>query len=107
MKKFSGLLLVTCAAASLSACSWTLPTCYDELNECGRDSAYTEERTAKAGKKPAPRPAPEPVIQATPRPEPMPEPMPEPPPPPAPEPVVIDDSAVMQDAEPMVKHISK
>lgn len=98
MKKLYGLLLATGAAVSLSACSWTLPECKDELNECGRDSAYTEERTAKAGKKPMPAPMPEPVAQPAPPPAP-------PPPPPPPPPVV--DTQVMQSAEPMVEHISK
>lgn len=107
MKKLIGFLLTTGAAVSLSACSWTLPQCNDELNECGRDSAYTEERTAKAGAKPKPAPIPEPVvIQAAPPPAPVPEPEPEPVAPPPPPPPVVD-TQVMQDAEPMIEHISK
>ncbi|HPD83612.1 MAG TPA: hypothetical protein PLK85_07340, partial [Alphaproteobacteria bacterium] len=64
-----------------------------------RGSAYTEERTVQANNKkayvqpaPAPEPAPEPVVQA--------------PPPPAPEPV-IDDTPIMQSAEPQFTTISK
>lgn len=101
MKKLIGLFLLTGVAASLSACSMSLPTCNDELNECGRDSAYTEERTAKAKHKmpaPAPMPAPEPI--------PAPEPVVEAPKP-APAPVVVDDTPVMRSAEPMVQHVSK
>ena len=106
MKKLSALFVTLAAVMTLSACSWELPKCYDELDECGRDGAFTEERTARAGKKPMTKPRPEPVIQA---PQPMPEPAPEPvvEPAPAPEPVVVDDSAMMQSAEPQFKQISK
>lgn len=95
MKKLTGILLLSGSVLSLSACGG-IPTCYDELDECGRDTAYTEERTVKANRTPAPAPAPEPVvIIETPAPA------------PAPAPVVIDDTPVMRSAEPMVEHISK
>lgn len=102
MKKLLGLILLSGTAVSLSACSMSLPKCYDELNECGRDTAFTEERTAKAGKKPAPKmempePAPMPVAEPAPMPEPE----------PAPAPVVIDDTPVMQSAEPQFTQVSK
>lgn len=107
MKKISGIFLVSIAAISLSACSWELPTCYDELDECGRDGAYTEERTAKAGKKKVMvKPRPEPVVMAQPEPAPAPA-APEPPAAPAPEPIVVDDTPVMRSAEPHFQHISK
>lgn len=96
MKKLTGLLLLSGSVLSLSACGG-IPSCYDELNECGRDTAYTEERTVKANRKAAPAPAP--VVAETPAPAPAPT--------PAPAPVVVDDTPVMTSAEPMVKHISK
>ena len=106
MKKILGLGLVLGSVATLSACNG-IPECNEELDECSRGGAYTEERTAQADKKmvveppPAPAPAPEPVVIETP-PPPAPEPVPEP----APEPV-IDDTPVMTDAEPQFKQISK
>lgn len=96
--KIAAFALVSSSVLALSACNG-LPTCNDELDECNRGSAYTEERTVQANKKkayvqpaPAPEPAPEPVVQA--------------PPPPAPEPV-IDDTPIMQSAEPQFTTISK
>jgi hypothetical protein len=98
MKKLLGLSLVLAATTSLSACGG-IPTCYDELNECGRDTAYTEERTIKANRYKTVAPAPEPVVVS---------------PPPAPAPVVVAppppppvDTQVMRSAEPMVQTISK
>lgn len=98
--KFSALALAAFAVVALSACGgWSLPTCNEELDECNRGGAYTEERTVQAGKKrayvqPAPAPAPMPA----------PEPIPEPVPAPAP---VVDDTPVMQSAEPQFTTISK
>lgn len=100
MTKLTGFILMAGTALSLSACSMTLPNCNDELNECGRDTAYTEERTVKANRKKA-------VVMPTPEPVFMPEPAPEPEPEPAPVPVVIDDTPVMQSAEPQFTQISK
>lgn len=98
MKKITGFLVLMGTVATLSACSNGLPTCYDELNECGRDTAYTEERTVKANRKkaPAPEPVPAPVVAPAPAPEPA----------PAPAPVVVD-APVMRSAEPMIQHIAK
>lgn len=105
MKKLTTTLLLSGAVLSLSACGER--ACNPGLDECSLlGPPYTEERTAKAGAK-APK-APAPVIQAMPEPQPMPEPTP--PPAPVVEPMaepVVDDTPVMQDAEPMVKHISK
>lgn len=112
MKKISGFLVTVTAVAALSACSWELPQCHDELDKCGRDTAYTEERTAKAGKRMAVKPRPEPVVQAPqPAPEPAPAPAPEPEPvvhvQPDPPPPLPADHDMMGSAEPMVQHISK
>ena len=102
--KFSALALSAVAAVTLSACGgWSLPTCSDELDECNRGGAYTEERTVEAGRKrsyvqPVPEPAPMPA------PQPAPAPAPEPAPAPAP---VVDDTPVMQSAEPQFTTISK
>jgi len=97
MKKLTGILLLSGSVLSLSACG-AIPTCYDELDECGRDTAYTEERTVKANRMPAPAPAPEPVAVVT---------KPAPAPAPAPAPVVVDDTPVMRSAEPQFTQISK
>lgn len=102
MKKSTGLLILA-ATISLSACSWTLPECYDELNECGRDSAFTEERTVKANRNRVPPPMPEPAPMPEPEPVAVVEP---PPPPPPPEPVIVD-TQVMTSAEPEFTQISK
>lgn len=104
MKKTLALLLVAGSTLSLSACGG-IPTCHDELNECNRGGAYTEERTSQAGryktvlnkKQPAPQPAPAPApVRVEPAPAPA----------PAPEPVIID-TQIMRDAEPEFKQISK
>lgn len=99
MKKSNGLLILA-ATISLSACSWELPTCNDELNECGRDSAYTEERTVKANRNRVPPPMPEPVVMPEPEPEPVAVIEPEP------EPVIVD-TQIMTTAEPEFTQISK
>ena len=101
MKKFLGLMAVLVATSAISACSMSLPTCHDELNECGRDAAYTEERTAQANKKRKnfAKKKEMPAVKPMPKAEPAPAPQPEP------EPVV--DTQVMRSAEPMVQHISK
>ena len=102
MKKILVLLLVTGSALSLSACGG-IPSCNDELDECNRGGAYTEERTSQAGryktvlnKQPEPAPAPPP---------PPPAPVAAPPPPPPPAPVV--DTQIMRSAEPEFRQISK
>ncbi len=110
MKKFLGLLLIAGTAATLSACSgFSLPACNDELDECDRGGAYTEERTVQAGTRapvmrpaapvvvqaPAPAPAPAPVITQAPVRQ------------PAPARVIIDDTPVMRSAEPQFTHITK
>lgn len=98
MKKILGLSLLAATTLSLSACGG-IPKCYDELNECGRDTAYTEERTVMANKRmpaPAPMPAPEPAPVAAPAPAPAPVAAP-----------VIDDTPIMRTAEPQFTQISK
>ena len=103
MKKFFGLSVIAMAAMTLSACNMSLPTCGEELDNCGRGSAYTEERTARATPKKvvvrAPEPAPVMIETTTQVQEPEPMPVVEP------EPVV--DTQVMQSAEPQFKQISK
>ncbi len=99
MKKLLSLLLVAGSAASLTACGG-VPTCKDELNECDRGGAYTEERTTQAGRyktvlNTQPAPAPEPVKVVT-----------------QPAPVVVKpapvvDTQIMRSAEPEFKQISK
>lgn len=98
MKKILGLLVLVGSTATLSACGG-IPPCNQELNECNRGGAYTEERTVQANKR---------VVMAEPAPviieekvvvEPAPE--------PAPAPIVIDDTPVMRSAEPQFDQISK
>ena len=97
--KFYSTLLTLGAVSALAACGG-IPDCDDNLDECNRGGAFTEERTAQADKKavivaPAPvvAPAPAPVVVA---------------PPPAPMPApVIDDTPVMTTAEPQFQQISK
>ena len=99
MKKLLGLIVLLGTTASLSACG-SLPACHDELDECNRGSAYTEERTATGPVKvaaPAPAPAPEP----------MPAPVAKPAPAPAPAPAPIVDTQVIRSAEPQFTTISK
>lgn len=102
MKKTLALLLVAGSTLGLSACG-ALPKCNDELDNCSRGGAYSEERTVETGRyktvlNKAPAPAPAPVAVA---------PAPAPTPAPAPAPVVIDDTPVMRSAEPEFKQISK
>lgn len=85
MKKLLSSTLVLSSAVLLAACSGTTDCVTDELDGCGRGSAYTEERTILSGaRKPAPAPAPvaEPAYTA-----PAPAPTPAPAPAPVPEPV--------------------
>lgn len=96
MRKFLGLSILVLTSATLTACSMDIPTCNDELNNCDRGAAYTEERTVKASPKivvakPAPAPAPTTVIE------------------PAPTPVLesVIDVKIMQSAEPKFTHVSK
>lgn len=108
MKKLLGLATILGATAALGACSSGYD-CNDELDNCSRGGAYTEERTATAPEKVmAPAPAPAPV--AAPAPQPAPAPVvvkqPEPAPAPAPEPV-IDDTPMMTSAEEQFTTISK
>ncbi len=107
MKRF---LTVTALAGTLAlgACSgMSLPECSSsDLDGCGRDMAYTEERTAPVGNR-APAPAPEPVVVA-PEPQPEPEPMPEPEPVAEPAPEPVDTQIMRQADEPVyVKGMSK
>lgn len=96
MKKILGLTVLLGSVATLSACG-TLPDCKQELDECNRGGAYTEERTVKATPRVAPAPV---VVQETvivveePAPE------------PAPAPVIVD-VPVIQSAEPQFTQISK
>lgn len=97
MKKIFSILCVSFGALTLTACM-DIPACNDaDLDGCGRNSAYTEERTVGImGHQPAPEesaPAPmpervaEPVVEEEP-----PEPVMAPPP----EPV---DTQIMQQAD--------
>ena len=97
--KIAAFALISTATIALSACG-SLPTCNDELDNCDRNGAYSEERTVQANRRapapapmPEPAPAPEPVAVA-----PAPAPVPEP---------VIDDTPVMKSAEPQFTHVSK
>ena len=102
MKKLLALSLLAGTALSLSACGG-LPACNDELNECDRGGAYTEERTTQAGRYKT-------VLNAQPAPAPQPAPVAKPAPAPAPvyrEPAPVVDTKVMRSAEPQFKQISK
>lgn len=103
--KFSGLVITMSASVLLAACNTALPPCHDELNECGHDSAYTEERTVKENRKMASKPMP--AVMPASEPVAMPETAPEPEPAPVitEEPVV--DTQVMQSADPKFNQISK
>lgn len=93
--KFAAFALVGATTLALSACGG-IPPCNDELDECTFGGPYTEERTVEAGKRmPAPAPAivEETVVIIE-----------EPAPAPAP---VVDDTPVMQSAEPQFTQISK
>lgn len=111
MKKFLGLLLVAGTAATLSACSnFSLPACNEDLDDCNRSGAYTEERTVPAGTRVATTPvvvapAPAPVMVKAPTPAPAPVIVQAPAP--APARVIIDDTPVMRSAEPHFTHITK
>lgn len=98
MKKIFLLSAVCVAVVSLGACG-SIPACHDELDECDRGGAYTEERTVGIKPRvvmvePEPMPEPEPVVV---EPEPMPE----------PEPAPIQDVQIMRSAEPQFKQIAK
>lgn len=101
IKKILGLSILVAATASLSACG-TLPQCNDELDNCNRDAAYTEERTARAKPKmevvvEAPKAAPvAEKIEAQPAPVKA-----------EPKPAPVADAHVMQSAEPQFTHVSK
>lgn len=96
MKRFLTLAALIGGVSALSACSM-MPECSSsELDGCGRDMAYTEERTVPIGQHPVVVEEEEVVVVEEPAPEPIvePEPMPEP------EPVMEpDDSQVMQQAD--------
>lgn len=97
VNKFSAFALMTVATIAVSACGG-IPPCNDELDECTYGGPYTEERTVQAGTRaPAPVIVEETVVVVE-EPAPMPEPEPEP---------VIDDTPVMQSAEPQFTQISK
>lgn len=94
--KFSAFALMTAATVAVSACGG-IPTCNDELDECSRGGAYTEERTAQAGRVKAyvqPAPVVEETVVVVEEPAPAPAP-------------VVDDTPVMQSAEPQFTQISK
>jgi hypothetical protein len=92
MKK---MLAISLACVSLSACANGIPTCNNsDLDGCGRNTAYTEERTFIGGPKPAPAPAPVPVAAPAPAPAPVPAPAPAPAPAPVP-----DDAPIMKKAD--------
>ncbi len=94
--KFSAFALIAMTTLALSACG-SIPPCNDELDECSRGGAYTEERTVEAGKRmPAPAPEPEVVIVEKEVIVEVPAPAP-----------VVDDTPVMQSAEPQFTQISK
>ncbi len=95
--KFAAFALVGATTLALSACGG-IPPCNDELDECTYGGPYTEERTVQADKR---MPAPTPVIV-----EETVVVVEEPAPAPAPTPVV-DDTPVMQSAEPQFTQISK
>jgi len=96
--KIAAFALISTATIALSACG-NLPTCNDELDNCDRNGAYSEERTVQANRR-MPEPAvvvvvePEPAVVVVVEPAPVPEP-------------VIDDAPVMKSAEPQFTHISK
>ena len=97
MKKFALIAIVAGLSGSIAACSTA-----DNFGLCNEDhtfgcAPYSEERTVKATPK-----LPVPEVTVAPEPAPMPA--------PAPEPMVetvIDDTPIMQSAEPKFKHISK
>ena len=86
--KIAAFALISTATIALSACG-NLPTCNDELDNCDRNGAYSEERTVQANRR-----MPEPAVVVVVEPAPVPEP-------------VIDDAPVMKSAEPQFTHISK
>ncbi len=101
MKKVFIMLLTIGVSSLLVACG-SLPTCHDELDNCNRDAAYTEERTVRTHtKRAAVEPAPV-VMKATPAPAPK-----AVVPTPAPVKAPIVNAPIMQSAEPQFKHISK
>ncbi|MEM6811401.1 MAG: hypothetical protein AAF549_02930 [Pseudomonadota bacterium] len=102
MKTVLSLFLVSFTAFSLSACGGIAP-CNDELDNCSRGGAFSEERTAKAAPKPKPAPAPEPVVVKKPKPAPVVVERPAP----QPAPTIVDDTPVMQSAEPQFTTVSK
>jgi len=76
MTKVFALTSTVAMAALLTACSgMSIPECQaDKLDECGRNTAYTEERTVPAGVYVAPEPAPvvyEAPVVVEPEPEPV------------------------------------
>lgn len=97
MKKFALIALVTGLAGTVSACgTMTQNGLCDDQQTIGC-APYTDERTVLARPK-----SPVPEVTVAPEPAPMPA--------PAPEPMVetvIDDTPIMQSAEPKFKHISK
>ncbi len=95
MKKFSLIALMAGFAGTVSACGTS-----DNFGLCNEYhtfgcAPYSEERTVKTNPK---SPVPEVTVTPEPAPAPEPEPMVE---------TVIDDTPIMQSAEPKFKHISK
>lgn len=98
MRKLSIIAITAGLAGAMAACSPIQQTGLCDDQQTIGCAPYTDERTVYARPKaPMPEPTPEPVAPA-PAPQPAPEPMPEP---------VIDDTPVMQSAEPQFKQISK
>jgi len=103
MKK---ILLLPIVLFSLSACgAFSIPQCVDELDNCSRGGAYTEERTARGVQRVQ-------IVQTPIMPEivPMPEPVAQPVVEPVPEAVYEAPSIerrIMRSAEPQFKQITK
>ena len=107
MKKLLTLTMAVGISAFASACN-SVPECMDELDNCNRNAAYTEERTAPVHTvaQPAPETTPvvaeqEPLVEETVTVEVKPEPAP------APTPEPVEQKPVMTSAEPQFKQISK
>lgn len=91
MKKFALIALAAGLAGSVSACGTITQTGLCDDQQTIGCAPYTDERTVLARPK-------SPVPEVTVTPEPAPEPIVE---------TVIDDTPVIQSAEPQFKHISK
>ncbi|MEM9470030.1 MAG: hypothetical protein AAF988_07685 [Pseudomonadota bacterium] len=90
MKTLSITALTCLAVLSLSACG-TIPACDNELDNCNRGGAFSEERTVLATPKVIAEPAPTPVEAVA----------------PAPAPAPAEEKIMMQSAEPQFNQIAK